>query len=215
MFVSEYGVVERIQKFIYDPGQEKMGTPPRFIASFGEPGNGPGQFNRAEGVFVDDHDILYVADSCNHRIQVFTTDGKFIRTYGNAGDGPGEFSYPYDICVDVAGRQYVCEFGNSRIQIFDAHDQLIEIIGGPGADPGFFNNPWGLALDSHGNLYVADALNHRVQKLIRRSEVAGAKSEGRNPKSEIRMADSRSSSGLRTSVFGFHSDFGFRYSDFR
>lgn len=180
MFISEYGVVERVQKFIYDapPGSLPGATnnpranPPRFIGTFGEPGNGPGQFNRAEGLFVDKNDILYVADSCNHRIQIFTTDGKFLRTYGKPGNGPGEMSYPYDICVDSEGNQFVCEFGNSRIQIFDAHDRLIEILGGPGAGPGFFNNPWSIALDSHGNLYVADALNDRVQKFIRRTAVA-------------------------------------------
>ena len=109
-----------------------------------------------------------MADSCNHRIQVFSSDGKLLRAYGKAGTGKGELSYPYDICVDSAGRQYVCEFGNSRIQVFDANDRPLEIIGGPGLEPGQFNNPWGVALDSAGNLYVADSQNHRVQKLIRK-----------------------------------------------
>ena len=117
---------------------------------------------------MDSQDRLYVADSCNHRIQIFSSDGKFIRQYGRAGSGLGELSYPYDIAVDARGYQFVCEFGNSRIQIFDPNCQPVEIIGGPGAAPGRFANPWGVALDSHGNLYVADALNHRIQKLVRR-----------------------------------------------
>jgi DNA-binding beta-propeller fold protein YncE len=119
------------------------------------------------GLCVDAQDRLYVADSCNHRIQIFTSDGEFIRCYGKAGSGLGEMSYPYDICVDSAGRQYVCEFGNSRIQVFDAQDRPIEILGQAGTAPGQFGNPWGVALDSAGNLYVADSQNHRVQKFIR------------------------------------------------
>jgi ABC-type Fe3+ transport system permease subunit/sugar lactone lactonase YvrE len=159
VFLSEYGLVERVQQFA--ARGEKL------LAGFGHPGNAPGEFNRPEGMCVDSQDRIYVADSCNHRIQVFSSDGKFIRAYGKAGKGKGELSYPYDICVDATGRQYVCEFGNSRIQVFDANDQPLEIIGGPGAAPGQFSNPWGLALDSAGNLYVADSQNHRVQKLLR------------------------------------------------
>ena len=146
----------------------------RFMRSFGRAGTGPGEFNRPEGLCVDAQDRVYVADSCNHRIQIFSRDGQFIRAYGKAGAGKGELSYPYDICVDAAGRQYVCEFGNSRIQIFDANDQPLEIIGGPGVAPGRFSNPWGVALDSAGNLYVADSQNHRVQKLIRRQSITKA-----------------------------------------
>ena len=102
-------------------------TEMQFLASFGHAGTGPGELNRPEGLFVDAQDRVYVADSCNHRIQIFSNDGRFLRAYGKAGAGSGELSYPYDICVDAAGRQYVCEFGNSRIQIFDANDQPIEI----------------------------------------------------------------------------------------
>lgn len=134
----------------------------------GKAGTGPGEFNRAEGICVNAQDRIYVADSCNHRIQIFAADGKLIRTYGSAGSGLGQFSYPYDIAVDARGYQFVCEFGNSRIQVFDANCQPVEIIGGPGSEPGQFNNPWAIALDARGNLYVADALNHRLQKLVRR-----------------------------------------------
>jgi DNA-binding beta-propeller fold protein YncE len=159
VFVSEYSVLDRVQRF--SARGEKL------LAVCGHSGQGPGEFNRPEGLCVDAQDRLYVADSCNHRIQVFSSDGKLLRAYGSAGKGKGELSYPYDICVDAAGRQYVCEFGNSRIQVFDANDQPLEIIGSPGTAPGQFNNPWGVALDSAGNLYVADSQNHRVQKLIR------------------------------------------------
>jgi ABC-type Fe3+ transport system permease subunit/DNA-binding beta-propeller fold protein YncE len=174
LFVSEYGVVDRVQRFTLDRQQKKA----KLLNSFGHAGTGPGEFNRPEGLCVDKQDLVHVADSCNHRIQIFSSDGKFIRSYGKAGAGPGELSYPYDICVDKGGRQYVCEFGNSRIQVFDAMDRPVEIIGGPGAEPGKFSNPWGVALDSLGNLYVADSQNHRVQKFVRRTDVASSRLSG-------------------------------------
>jgi len=159
IYVCEYTLSERVQWF--SPHGEKC------LGAFGKLGDGQGEFSRAEGIAIDAQDRVYVADSCNHRVQVFTADGKFLRAYGKAGSGTGELSYPYDIQVDAAGRQYVCEFGNSRIQIFDANDRPIETLGGPGGAPGEFSNPWSIALDSKGNLYVADSMNHRVEKFLR------------------------------------------------
>ena len=165
-FVSEYGLVERVQGFRRDGRKLQI--------IFGNAGSGPGEFNRAEGLGIDSADRIYVADSCNHRIQIFSPDGKWLRGYGKAGSSKGELSYPYDVRVDASGFQFVCEFGNSRIQIFDAHDQPVEILGGAGAEPGQFNNPWSIALDSRGNLYVADSGNHRVQKFLRKSSVVSS-----------------------------------------
>ena len=156
------------------PAGSATGAPMRaakLLQVIGRAGTGPGEFNRAEGICVDAQDRVYVADSCNHRIQVFAADGTFLREFGKAGSGLGQLSYPYDVAVDKAGNIFVCEFGNSRVQVFDANCRPVEIIGGAGGEPGRFNNPWAIALDAHGNLYVADALNHRLQKLVRRSPV--------------------------------------------
>jgi ABC-type Fe3+ transport system permease subunit/sugar lactone lactonase YvrE len=173
-FLSEYTVVDRVQRFSAIRFGD-AGTPvelPRFELGWGEPGAEPGRFNRAEGLGIGPDDAVYVADSCNHRIQVFDRDGRFLREHGRAGSAPGQFSYPYDIRIDARGTQFICEFGNSRITLLDAQDRLIEVIGGPGAAPGRFANPWSIAMDSRGNLYVADSQNHRVQKLTRRAGVA-------------------------------------------
>lgn len=160
LFVSEYGLVERVQHFV------RGGA--RFVASVGQRGEKPGEFNRPEGLGMDAADRLYVADSCNHRIQVFSPEGKFLREFGKAGAGPGEMSYPYDVRVDLEGHEFVCEFGNSRIQVFDSRDQPLETLGGTGADPGKLFNPWAIALDSQGNLLVADSGNHRLVKYFRK-----------------------------------------------
>jgi len=192
LFVSEYTTLDRVQAF--------SGANRNLLMVFGRPGTGDGEFNRAEGLGIDGADRIYVADSCNHRIQIFSPEGKWLRSFGRAGRGPGEFSYPYDVRVDAAGRRYVCEFGNSRIQIFDAQDQPLEILGGVGAGPGKLNNPWSIALDSRGNLYVADSGNHRVQKFVRRSGSAGRPISGsarRAPRDEPRAVSAPWNDGPR------------------
>ena len=159
-YVCEYTRHDRVQVF--------TGPEATFRFTFGQRGDGPGEFNRPEGMTFDNQDRLLVADSCNHRVQCFAADGTFLHSYGRPGSGPGDLSYPYDIRTDDQGRQYVCEFGNSRIQVFDQNNKPLESIGSLGYAPGQFHNPWCIALDSKGNLYVADSGNHRVQKLIRR-----------------------------------------------
>ena len=168
IYVCEYTLSERVQHFTAH-GEKCLGA-------FGRPGNGPGEFSRAEGLGID----APGPDLCGRFLQsshsdFFRRTAIFCALTGRPARDAGELSYPYDMQVDPSGLQFVCEFGNSRIQIFDANDQPLEILGGPAAAPGQFSNPWGLALDSKGNLYVADAMNNRVQKFVRKNTApAGA-----------------------------------------
>ena len=162
LIVSEFQQVERLQRF--------RGGNHEFVLQFGEAGGGIGAFNRPEGIGISPDNRIFVADSCNHRIQVFDEEGRPLAQYGRPGNELGELSYPYDIRIDEKGFQYVCEFGNSRIQVFGPDHQPLEIIGKPGLAPGEFSNPWSIDLDSQGHLWVADSGNHRIQKLVRRSE---------------------------------------------
>jgi sugar lactone lactonase YvrE len=88
LYVSEYGDYDRIQKF----------TPTgEFVYQWGEHGEGPGQFQRPQGMAMDAEDHLWVADASNGRIQVFDVSGdqpEFIKTWGRPGAELGELSYP-------------------------------------------------------------------------------------------------------------------------
>src|SRR5262249_8420285 len=59
-YVSEYGEWDRIQKFTSDG---------KFLMQWGEHGSEPGQFARPQDLCFDEQERLWVADSCNHRIQ--------------------------------------------------------------------------------------------------------------------------------------------------
>ncbi len=135
-----------------------------FVTKWGSTGTGDGQFDQIYGVAVDSSGNVYVADTYNHRIQKFDSNGNFITKWGSAGDGDGQFDRPYGIAVDSFGYVYVSNFGHHRIQKFDSNGNFITKWGSNGTGDGQFQGPYGIALDSSGNVYIADYGNDRIQK---------------------------------------------------
>jgi DNA-binding beta-propeller fold protein YncE len=90
----------------------------RFRCQWGSEGEGDGQFNTPAGVAVDGVGSVYVADTLNHRVQVFNAEGRFLRRWGSQGSGDGQFDVPAGLAVDWAGHVYVCDRSNHRVQVF-------------------------------------------------------------------------------------------------
>ena len=131
-------------------------------AEIGGEGAGPGQFSIPCGVGVGLHSV-YVADTYNHRIQVFTGDLKSRGQFGSEGGGSGQFRYP----VGVA-RLYdwivVADEHNKRLQLWSLKESedpvgakcVKEDVCGP-----WLGSPFGLAFNE-SRLYVADRIRGRV-----------------------------------------------------
>lgn len=154
-YLSEFGINERITK-INREGQ--------FVSSWGKSGSEPGEFNRIRALALHDG-LLYVADACNHRIQVFARTGELVRTFGTDGEAAGELKYPYDLAFNGKGELYVAERGNHRIQKFTPEGQSLGVWGQRGRQPGQFADPWALVVDREGRIHVIDTENHRVQRI--------------------------------------------------
>lgn len=159
-YTGEYSEVDRIQKF--SPSGE-------FLTQWGSTGADPGQFVRPQSLAIDRQDRLWVADSCNHRIQVFDTSGPtatLVQCWGEFGHLPGQLYYPYGITLgDEDHCIYICEYGNDRIQKFDLEGNSLAVWGRSGHAEGELFQPWGVVRDSRGRLHVLDSNNHRVQRV--------------------------------------------------
>ena len=106
---------------------------------------------------------MFVADTYNHRVQVFDSAGNFIRKWGTGGRPDGRFRYPSGVAVDAFGNVFVTDYGNDRVQVFDSTGNFLEKWGREGPQNGRFDHPSDVEVDASGNVFVADEHNHRIQ----------------------------------------------------
>jgi DNA-binding beta-propeller fold protein YncE len=142
----------------------------KLLASWGAPGEGPGQFNVPHGIAVDRQSRVYVADRENSRVQVFTGDGKLVAIWTDV-------ARPMQVFVGSEGQVFVAEVGwragrfpwqtpppgevpGARVSIFDSEGRLLVRWGGAGdpCAPGEFFAPHDLTIDSRGDLYVGEVV---------------------------------------------------------
>ncbi len=121
-------------------------------------------------VETDSNGFVYVTDSYNHCIHVFTGEGKFIGRWGNEGSGDGQFLSPLGIAADKNGNVYVTDARNHCVQKFQTEirngiltARFVSRWGTQGKADGQFDVPIGICTDST-YVYVIDQKNDRVQK---------------------------------------------------
>ncbi|XP_042897019.1 RING finger protein nhl-1 [Parasteatoda tepidariorum] len=130
---------------------------------FGSRGTEHGGFTWPRGVSVGADNTIVVADSNNHRVQVFSASGKYIQEFGTYGSADGEFDCLAGVTVNRIGQFIVSDRYNHRLQVFDPNGRFIRAFGHEGRSDGKFNYPWGVATDNLGFIYVCDKENHRIQ----------------------------------------------------
>jgi PKD repeat protein/6-phosphogluconolactonase (cycloisomerase 2 family) len=145
-----------------------------YVATLGKTdvaGDDNDHFDNPSGVAVD-ASYIYVADTFNHRVQVFNRSSRtYVTTIGGYGSGNGQFDQPYDVAVDASGYLYVADFENSRVQQFRPAGGTTwnwwlqyGVTGVPYVTDGWhYNDPEGVAVAADGSIYVADEGNDRVQ----------------------------------------------------
>ena len=134
------------------------------VLEWGTNGSGDGQFKSPRGIIINPFtEEVFVADTENHRVQVFDKDGTFIAKFGTNGSGNGQFTLTSDIAFSPSGDIYVTDKSNDRIQRFNSSFVFQSKWGTAGTGDAQFNDTWGVAVMSDGKIVVVDGNNHRVQ----------------------------------------------------
>lgn len=132
------------------------------VRVIGGRGDGDGQFNYPTHLAYA-NDELYVTDTLNSRIQVFSAEGEVLnRKFGARGLYIGNLVRPKGVGVDGEGNVYVIESYFDSLLVFSSHGEFLLPIGGTGTATGRFYLPSGVWVDARNRVFIADMFNGRV-----------------------------------------------------
>ena len=124
-----------------------------FNKTWGQPGNGPGEFTTPHGIWILEDGRVLVGDRENDRVQVFSSEGEYLTEWG-------DFYHPMDVFADTEGLIYISD-QIPRLSVLTPEGELI------GRCRPCINIPHGIRGDSEGNIYVVDTRWNELTKLER------------------------------------------------
>ena len=157
-----------------------------FLSQWGEE-----YFATPHGLWISPDDEIFHADSGNHTVTRFNSNGELLMSMGVKGElGPqGEpFRSPTRAVQSASGEIFVSDgYWQNRVHKFTNNGDLIcswgegepvfnqeawelyrkednpNAAGNPGTGPGEFNLPHDVTVDSNNNVYIMDRENNRCQ----------------------------------------------------
>lgn len=128
---------------------------------------GDGALDEPIGITIDNgKGLVYIADTRNHRIAVFKTDGSWVKAFPVADNGwtGGRFIEP-QLALDAQGNLYVPDPTSSNADIVKYNTDTGQKIGAKSKDQGTtLVNPTGVSIDAQGNILIADPEQNGVVK---------------------------------------------------
>lgn len=130
-----------------------------YHCKFGEFGTLDGQFTEPSGVAVNAQNDIIIADTNNHRIQIFDKDGWFKFQFGECGKRDGQLLYPNRVAVvKSSGDIVVTERSPThQVQIYNQCGHFIRKFGSC-----VLQHPRGITVDVKGRIVIVECKVMRV-----------------------------------------------------
>lgn len=128
------------------------------LVSFGGRGEDPGEVLYPHSIAVNDKNEIFVSDSGNNRVLIFSNKGRYLRVLG---DEKVSISTPRGIGFDNKGNLYVVSGMENRVHVFDDKEKWIfefnEVV-----NKDSLSLPNGLSLDGNGQVFVSETGSYKV-----------------------------------------------------
>ena len=93
---------------------------------------------------------IYIADTYNHRVQVFSYNGDYLFMFSE------KMNSPFGICV-FQNTVFVTQYGGHCVNMYELEGKLMKSVGSNGNGEAQFNYPHGIDVsDRNHNIYVCD-----------------------------------------------------------
>ena len=144
---------------IYPPKSQIKRQKMIYHCKFGEFGVLEGQFTEPSGVAVNAQNDIIVADTNNHRIQIFDKEGRFKFQFGECGKRDGQLMYPNRVAVvKTSGDIVVTERSPThQVQIYNQYGQFVRKFGAT-----ILQHPRGVTVDNKGRIIIVECKVMRV-----------------------------------------------------
>ncbi|KAK6182241.1 hypothetical protein SNE40_009969 [Patella caerulea] len=130
----------------------------KLLKKTGRKGRGKGQFNMPCGVAVTKSGDVVVADTENHRIQIFNSDGLFKYKFGTKGSELNQLSYPMCVAMTSNDTIAVTDSVNACVKIFSQNGDLLQHF----KPKSVFEFPYGISISVDSFYVVTDICKHEV-----------------------------------------------------
>ena len=122
--------------------------------------------NSPSGLSLDStNNLLYIADTNNHKIRLVTFSTGIITTYAGTGingyNGDRslatitQLNYPLDVACDSGGNVYIADSLNNRVRKVNSAGIISTLA--------VISSPTGVAADRFGNVFIVDSTNVKIR----------------------------------------------------
>ncbi len=147
------------------PATKPQPPPPfEFLGSWGDKGDGPGQFDAPVAFTADSLGNIFFADPASNFVHKFESSGTPLLSFQDA-----RVRHASAIAVDAGGAIYIEDGQQGAIHVFFPNGTFFQSW--RTAAQRHFSAALGIGIDEEGNLYVPDPANSRIQKFSNRGRL--------------------------------------------